>query len=188
MACTDDGRVYYWASGCFVNGDITAYLTAFAHIGFHFFGDAPGTWLTQILGQVKNGDYYTANVPENCPESGFYVSIIYINATTFRDYAGIDLVTPGQTAAQFAAEDLAFRTDNNIIEHGYDLFCDSQNRTYYIDCLANYTHAYNEPDDYSYAQNLSLCPNVIVPKSRAVPIYDLQYVRLLVLCFMLLLW
>jgi hypothetical protein len=137
MACTDDGSSYYWASRCSINGDVAGYLTAFAQVGFHPFGDAPGIWLTQIFGQIRDIDNLDYSSFYNCPGQA-YVTITYINNTTPIDAYGANTFLPGQHTEPTSGY-LAYRTDNDLIKHGYDAACSGSNNTVHVDCPANHT-------------------------------------------------
>lgn len=107
-----------------------------ASLGFHPLGTEPGTWLTQILGEIKDpDDSDRALMQATCANTGLYVSVSYINASQPYDprftsagrwgvlYAGSHVYPVGSQGVP------SYRTDNDLIDNGVSLDCTGYDTT-----------------------------------------------------------
>jgi hypothetical protein len=98
------------------NGSFTGY----ANLGFHPFGDFPGTWLTQIIGQVaiaSDNEWRLRNDTE------MWTSIVKINDTSpcCKDlFCNSSIITPSPLVKDCLLDD---RTDTDMILHGFENDC-----------------------------------------------------------------
>jgi hypothetical protein len=135
-----------------------------ASLGFHPFGTQPGTWLTQILGEIDdaNAGKDTQLMEAKCANTGLYVHVSYINASEpydprFSPAGGWGVLYAG--AREYLVGDAgvpSYRTDNDLINNGVSLDCTGYDTTgqpcKQPDCMepANITH-YNCPAGVSWA-------------------------------------
>lgn len=110
-----------------------------ANLGFHPLGNQPGTWLTQILGEIEDpdGDADSHFARARCADSGLYVSVDYINATQPYDprfspgghwgmlylYANTHVYPVGSQGVP------SYRTDGDMVENGVYLNCTGYDTT-----------------------------------------------------------
>jgi len=141
-ACDDDNGMLTWypqQSQCrssVTRGNVTEPRRRYhgwASLGYHPLGKEPGTWLTQIMGEIRDasGGNDTHLLDARCADTGLYVSVDYINATQPYDprfspagHWGMlylhssDLVYPVGAAGV-----PSYRTDGDLISYGVDLNC-----------------------------------------------------------------
>lgn len=149
VACDDDEGELRWnhqltqcGSTTIASGNVTTQRRRYhgwASLGFHPLGNQPGTWLTQILGEISEpddtGDGHLARA--TCASTGLYVSVDYINATRPYDprfgppghWGMLYLSGPDDVYPVGAVGVPSYRTDGDLIENGVDLNCTGYDTT-----------------------------------------------------------
>jgi hypothetical protein len=143
IACDDDDGVLTWypqQSQCRATLTREDNVTesrrryhGWASLGFHPMGKEPGTWLTQIMGEIDDpdGDGDSHLVSATCADTGLYVSVDYINATQPYDprfspaggWGMLYLHSSNRVYPVGAQGVPSYRTDGDLINYGVDLNC-----------------------------------------------------------------
>lgn len=143
LACSDDDGQLQWYPGvdqCQYGTRTNATGTnstterrmyhGWASLGFHPLGREPGTWLTQILGEIEDpDDSDKALLRATCANTGLYVSVSYINASEpydprFTSAGRWGVLYAGSHAYPVGSQGVpSYRTDNDLIENGVSLDC-----------------------------------------------------------------
>ena len=133
VACDLSGQVSWAQSAqeCQLEAGKTGNASRYhgwATVGFHPLGQAPGTWLTQILGEVNNtnGDPNFTNA--TCASSGLYVNLTYVNDTEpydprFSPRGFWGFLDRFHTYATGQDGVPSYKTDRDLISHGVDVNC-----------------------------------------------------------------
>jgi hypothetical protein len=142
IACDDDNGMLAWypqqslCPSTITRGNVTEPRRRYhgwASLGFHPLGKEPGTWLTQILSEIRDpsGINDTHLLDARCADTGLYVSVDYINATQPYDprfssmgsWGMLYLQTGGHAYPVGADGVPSYRTDGDLINYGIDLNC-----------------------------------------------------------------
>lgn len=152
MACDDeDGQLRWYPtlSSCRATTTTTNITTGdrqtrrrlhgWANLGFHPLGNQPGTWLTQILGEIEDpdGEEDSHLVSARCADTGLYTSIDYINDTQpydprfspMGDWGMLYLYSKDRVYPVGPAGVPSYKTDGDLIKNGVDLNCTGYDTT-----------------------------------------------------------
>ncbi|KAH8905390.1 hypothetical protein BR93DRAFT_929644 [Coniochaeta sp. PMI_546] len=148
MACDDDKGDLAWypqLSQCqatFTVDNVTEPRRRYhgwASLGFHPLGSQPGTWLTQIIGEIADaeGDDDSHLARARCANTGLYVSVDYINATQPYDprfspagHWGMLYLYGNEHVYPVGAQGVpSYMTDGDLIDNGVYLNCTGYDTT-----------------------------------------------------------